>query len=62
MDFVWVTTQLREVALLIRERESGQWLYGARATSPGRSVSNSDVVAAMFAAALNDFPNATENP
>ena len=58
----YVTTDLREVALLIRERESGDTLYGVRATNRGRSVSSPEIVAAMFDAALSDFPNATENP
>ena len=61
-DPVWVTIELREVAVLIRERESGATLYGTRATNRGHSVSSPEIVAAMFDAALSDFPNATENP
>jgi hypothetical protein len=62
VDPVWVTIELREVALLIRERQSGQTLYGTRATNRGRSVSSPEILAAMFDAAMSDFPNATDSP
>lgn len=53
----------REVAVLIRDRRSGQQLYEGRAHSDGSYSGVSEVLAAMFAAALQDFPKgSTENP
>jgi hypothetical protein len=54
---------LREVALLIRDKRSGEPLYETRATSEGMSTGIERVLPAMFSAALKDFPvgNAT-NP
>ena len=54
----YVTTDLREVALLIRDRESGHALYGGRASNRGRSISSPTILAAMFEATMKDFPNA----
>jgi hypothetical protein len=48
---------LREVALLIRDKRSGEPLYEARAISEGTSTGISRVLPAMFAAALKDFPS-----
>ena len=52
----------REVAVLIRDRKTGQALYEARATTDGTSSASSILLAAMFEAALKDFPNAGLNP
>jgi len=50
------TTYEREVALLIRERKSGQPLYETRATNDGGSPSIQSLLPAMFEAAMKDFP------
>jgi Domain of unknown function (DUF4136) len=47
----------REVALLIRDKRSGDPLYEARAVSEGNSAGIPGVLPAMFAAALKDFPS-----
>lgn len=52
----------REVALLIRDRKSGQALYEARASNDGSSPSIDSLLSAMFDAALKDFPQAGVNP
>jgi hypothetical protein len=52
----------REVALLIRDRKTGQLLYEARANSSGYSSGVSTVLPAMFEAAMKDFPNVSPNP
>jgi Domain of unknown function (DUF4136) len=52
----------REVALLIRDRKTGQLLYEARATNSGPSASIDYLMPAMFEAALKDFPSAGPNP
>lgn len=52
----------REVALLIRDRKTGQLLYEARATNDGPSSSIAALMPAMFEAALKDFPAAGPNP
>lgn len=52
----------REVALLIRDRKSGQTLYEARASNAAGSSPGADVLAAMFEAAMKDFPNIAINP
>ena len=52
----------REVALLIRDRASGQLLYEARASNNGASPAIDPLLPAMFAAALKDFPAAGPNP
>lgn len=52
----------REVALLIRDRKSGQALYEARASNAGSSTSSPAVLAAMFEATLKDFPHTGVNP
>lgn len=52
----------REVALLIRDRKTGQLLYEARASNTGPSTSIDHLTPAMFEAALKDFPNAGPNP
>ena len=52
----------REVALLIRDRKTGQLLYEARADNNGPSASIDYLLPAMFEAALKDFPSAGPNP
>jgi hypothetical protein len=46
----------REVAVLLRDRASGKPVYEARASNDGYSMGNAAILAAMFAAALQDFP------
>jgi hypothetical protein len=53
----------REVALLIRDRASGQPLYETRATNDGGYTSGGTaLLAAMYEAALKDFPTPAVNP
>jgi Domain of unknown function (DUF4136) len=52
----------REVAVLMRDRASGQALFEARASNNSDSASFNSVLPAMFAAALKDFPSAGVNP
>lgn len=53
----------REVALLIRDRSSGKPLFEARASNEGNASSaGSKTLAAMFEAALVDFPRLGMNP
>ena len=52
----------REVALLIRDRKSGQLLYEARANNSGPSADIGYLLPAMFAAAMKDFPGVGPNP
>ena len=52
----------REVAVLIRDRASGQPLHEARATSSGASALDVRTLGAMFDAALKDFPVTGLNP
>jgi hypothetical protein len=52
----------REVALLIRDRRTGQLLYEARANNSGPSASIGYLLPAMFEAALKDFPAISPTP
>jgi hypothetical protein len=52
----------REVALIIRDRKTGQLLYEARASSSGPSPAFDYLLPAMFSAALSDFPSTGPNP
>lgn len=52
----------REVALLIRDRASGKPLYETRATNEGNYRGDPTLQAAMFEAALIDFPKLGLNP
>lgn len=52
----------REVAVLIRDRQSGAPLYESRASSSGVSSSIETLLGAMFEAALKDFPNSDAKP
>ena len=46
----------REVAILIRDKRTGEPLYEARAESEGGIAGAGQVLPAMFAAAMQDFP------
>jgi hypothetical protein len=61
---VHATTALheREVALLIRDRKTGQALYEARASNGSGSGASPPILSAMFEAAMKDFPRAGINP
>ncbi len=52
----------REVALLIRDRSSGEALYEARATSDGTTQGGTAIFTAMFSAAMKDFPAVKSEP
>ena len=52
----------REVALLIRDRKTGQLLYEARASNSGPSSSIDRLLPPMFRAAMINFPGAGPNP
>jgi hypothetical protein len=52
----------REVAVLIRDRASGAVLYESRATSDGLGSTSDALLAAMFEAALKDFPGPAVSP
>jgi hypothetical protein len=56
------TTYEREVALLIRDRRSGQPLYETRASNDGGSPSIQSLLPAMFEAAMKDFPAGSVTP
>lgn len=55
-------TYEREVALLIRDRKSGQPLYETRASNDGGSSSVKSLLPAMFDAAMKDFPAGSVTP
>jgi hypothetical protein len=53
----WYTTRYeRSVALLLRDRVSGAPLYEAHAQTDGATSGDNALLAAMFEAALKDFP------
>jgi hypothetical protein len=52
----------REVAVLIRDKASGQPMYEARARTDGFTSGGPPVIAAMFSAALKDFPKVQNEP
>lgn len=52
----------REVALLIRDRNSGKPLFEARATNEGNATFSGPLMTALFSAALADFPKLGLNP
>lgn len=56
------TTYEREVALLIRDRKSGQPLYETRASNDGGSPSIQSLLPAMYEAAMKDFPAGSFTP
>jgi len=51
-----------EVAMLLRDRASGKPLYETRASSDGNGSESPEMLAAMFQAALMDFPQTGLNP
>ena len=51
-----------EVALLLRDRASGKPLYETRAASDGVSRADDATVAALFEAAMADFPRPALSP
>lgn len=53
---------LREVGLLIRDKASTQPLYEARARTDGVTAGSSALLAAMFTAAMKDFPATRPEP
>jgi len=55
-------TYEREVAMLIRDRKTGQPLYEARVVNDGYSPSINSLLGAMFEAGLKDFPQGGANP
>ena len=52
----WYARYERSVGLLLRDRASGTPLYEAHAQTDGSSAGDNALLAAMFAAALKDFP------
>ena len=62
MSYTTTTQYEREVAVLLRDRQSGLPLYESRASSEGNYASNPAVLAAMFEAALKDFPTPAISP
>lgn len=52
----WYSRYERNVALLLRDRASGTPLYEAHAQTDGSTRGDSALLAAMFEAALKDFP------
>jgi hypothetical protein len=52
----------REVAVLIRDRKTGQPLYESHAVNDTGSPSFSGVLGPMYEAAMKDFPNPAINP
>jgi len=52
----------REVVVLIRDAQSGEPLYEARATNDGNTPGGPAVLGAMFQAAMTDFPHTGVNP
>ncbi len=52
----WYTRYARNVAVLLRDRASGTPLYEAHAQTDGTTIGDDALLAAMFDAALKDFP------
>jgi hypothetical protein len=52
----------REVVLLIRDAATGQPLYEARAANEGNSFHDEALLAAMFRAAMSNFPHSGPSP
>ena len=52
----------RDVALLIRDRKTGELLYEARASNSGPSATIDRLLQPMFRAALQDFPATSPEP
>jgi hypothetical protein len=59
----WYTRYERNVALLLRDRVAGTPLYEAHAQTDGTTSGDNALLAAMFEAAMKDFPaNGATNP
>lgn len=59
----WGTRYERNVAVLLRDRSSGTPLYEAHAQTDGATTGSAALLAAMFEAALQDFPaSSAKNP
>ena len=56
------TIYQQDVAILLRDRASGKPLFEARASNDGTSRADAATLAAMFEAALMDFPKLGINP
>ena len=54
----WYARYERSVALLLRDRASGKPLYEAHAMTDGTTAGDNALLAAMFEAAMKDFPAA----
>jgi hypothetical protein len=52
----------REVAVLIRDRQTNQPLYEARAANDGLAAGGAQLIGAMFMATMKDFPHSGINP
>jgi hypothetical protein len=52
----------REVALLLRDRATGAPLYEAHASADGSFSADASLIAALYQAALSDFPQGGANP
>jgi hypothetical protein len=52
----------RQVMLLLRDRQTGQALFEARASSDSSSAAFAIALPALFQAAMKDFPNGGVNP
>ena len=52
----------REVAVLLRDRVSGEAIYEARASSDGLFSGDSKLLGGMFQAAMSDFPKSKDKP
>jgi hypothetical protein len=52
----------REVAVLLRDRRSGEALYEARASNDGATEGGTMMLGALFSAALKDFPAVQGEP
>ena len=53
---------LHEVALLIRDADTGKALYETRASTDGYASGGDRMLAAMFDASMKDFPNTNDKP
>jgi hypothetical protein len=52
----------REVAILLRDRQTGEPMYEARASSDGFTIGVNAYIQALFAAALREFPAVKPSP
>ena len=56
------TVYERQVMLLLRDRQTGQALFEARASSDSTSAAYASALPALVQAALKDFPSGGVNP